>query len=151
MLKHYCEKNTFQLYPIICVHRLHFTMIDGYLHQSGHKVTMLFFDHISVKTKNFNLELLQACFTYWLLSFLKFCYILIKNWRKYQEKLFFAVFVMFTIVSDIFEHVQLLKNYMMILITSFYLSWHWQLYWLNVSTYNYSFTYIFQCCEWVSK
>ena len=35
----------------------------------------------------------------------EFCYIFIKNWQKYIEKLFFADIEIFTIVSDIFEHV----------------------------------------------
>ena len=68
-------------------------------------MTVLFFDHISVKINFFWVRTSSSPFFYQVSWSPKVCCIFIKNRQGYKWKLFFADFEMFAIVSDIVEHV----------------------------------------------
>ena len=54
---------------------------------------------------NYGITKLQVYSIYEISSLSKICGTVIKNWHAYKGKLFFVDFEIFTIVSDIFEHV----------------------------------------------
>ena len=66
--------------------------IGGGLHKIGGSV-------------NYGITKLQVYSIYEISSLSKICGIVIKNWHAYKGKLFFVDFEIFTIVSDIVEHV----------------------------------------------
>ena len=54
------------------------------LQENGQEVTRILFEHFLVKTDFFELEFFQV-FNF---VFSEFCYIFMKNWQSYKEKLF---------------------------------------------------------------
>ena len=67
---------------------------------------MLLFHHVSVKSDFFKLfKHVLVFFTYLVSFYGNFVTFSSKNWQSYKEKLLFSDIEIFTIVSDVFEHV----------------------------------------------
>ena len=101
------------------------------------EATMLLFHHFSVKTDSFQSCTFPTLFYLFNFIFSEFCYILIKNWQSYKEKLFFAGIEIFTIVSNIFGHV--LNQFSKHMESCYYcinrknnVIWYWQRGWKNI-------------------